>query len=283
MTNSVVEAINDVGGYASSYKRSPLGRGVFAAGMNRIPPIGEIKIWEKISGDIDVATSNKYQQVLVNVNEDTRYVDLKVRAHDSGTRKNVSRDYAERTLLSINRNLVTANGARARVIELDDPVVTEGREGRYYWYAFTGKIRWTIPASKQTMLMGMDEKYQFIAALRDPVDSVAKAHDALRPEGVSRNAIRQGEWFFLPVNKAMQETLDEEAFSRPDKIHSSSLGGTTHRVQQRLTYDGKAYAVGYVIDNRKAHHEPLWLPTWHEIVRNRELVRRATSVTRYWD
>jgi hypothetical protein len=80
--------------------------------------------------------------------------------------------------------------------------------------------QWT-PDRKRHFLCGVDEQHLFAAQLPRPVSAVRAAHEVLKPPHVSsaerragEAAIRQGEWFFLPIPFDKQGRFDEELRTR---------------------------------------------------------------------
>lgn len=127
----------------------------------------------------------------------------------------------------------------------------------------TGRFR------AESFLVGMDETSNFVCRLPTYVDSVADAHEALRPLGVMPHTIRQGEWFFVPVDSPLHLTRDNRVW------YDQRLGETTHRAAEFVvTVSGKQYARGVISDTRQGRHAPVNLgkETWHEVFHNTEKI-----------
>ncbi|HJS83729.1 MAG TPA: hypothetical protein VJ742_12945 [Nitrososphaera sp.] len=149
----------------------------------------------------------------------------------------------------------------------------------------------TATGSTQAFLVGYDETQQFISALPRVVKSVERAHEILRPAGVPKDALRQGEWFFVPVtqreNTIIQQALQDGKIPYWQRLET----GSTHTtLMMQLSVNGKRdnYATLQVIDSRNERHSPLILDGWYRVVRNREVVipvtRNDTQVRRRtWD
>jgi hypothetical protein len=65
--------------------------------------------------------------------------------------------------------------------------------------------RWT--SGKARYLCGRDERHLFIARLNGGT-TVKEAHASLRPRRLPAEAIRQGEWFFVPLTPWEEQRLD---------------------------------------------------------------------------
>lgn len=145
----------------------------------------------------------------------------------------------------------------------------------------------------QKYLCGHDEFHWFVAALPDKrgITTLPEAMEALKPELVKSEQrqkrvkrkrrrgrrttayVRQGEWFFIPRPKL---DVDEDRVE-----HNGALvrgEGKPHHVQWLChTTDGKATYVR----GRVAHpdHTTLHLETWHQVLRNMEIVPKELPVT----
>lgn len=285
-TIDVVEELQRHKVVANALTKGPLGNDTFALSMTRTPPVGIIRVWQPKSETLDLAVVGdaKKRQAVISAVEPARTIrkTLKINGRQN---PGINRF---RTRF---RNSITLPGSPAIIVgEIKD--VTKPRKGEHI--ILPGQMRtWeaTISAkvakSDQHFLVGMDETYQFIAALRGKVESVDEAHEILRPK-VKSDAIRQGEWFFNPLSTKLSQELDDYVGSNPLAIKAHRMESSTHECLSSITYMGKRYASGWVVDHRASHHAPLWLDDWHEVIRNNEVVVARTStnmrrVTRYWD
>ncbi len=161
-------------------------------------------------------------------------------------------------------------------------------------------------------LCGHDERHWFVTEIRKPVSTVRDAWRALLPptmQGVSRsirtadlksrkNDIfrRQGEWFFIPVDKEFDESVihRDEPIQRNagSKAHVCEMlvreGGETvyilgrkvfkqrhyqflaavhRRRAQPMRMNARVFACGYV---RHPDHRTIHLDSWHEVLLNDE-------------
>jgi hypothetical protein len=171
------------------------------------------------------------------------------------------------------------------------------REGDFSADYGTITVQGSVRATHQNFLIGKDEKSQFISALPRKAVSVKDAHDALRPAGVSRNALRQGEWFFVPATQAEKRAIKAAVESRglrppvvladrwqqPRHDVGALESESSHHAPAQINLNNRVYAVGVVYDDRKGHHGSLILPDWHRVIRNREVVVLAGGNSARWD
>jgi len=160
-------------------------------------------------------------------------------------------------------------------------------------------------SDKNKFLLGRDERHWFAAAVPgDGVHDVRTAIASLRPVEVEgRQAIRQGEWFFVPAPKVHEdarviyrnEPLSRGGGSKPHIceelirhagvtvwVSSSHWKGITEREYQRLietsprarrmswrsmVRDAQVYVRG---DIRHCDHKTIHLYGWHRVYMNRE-------------
>lgn len=76
------------------------------------------------------------------------------------------------------------------------------------------RIRATVkaPGDVFTLLVGTDEEHMFVCRTAELATSVKHAHELLRPDGVTDEAIRIGEYFFQPLSDEEHEHLMHEFF-----------------------------------------------------------------------
>jgi len=168
---------------------------------------------------------------------------------------------------------------------------------------------------KHKFLLGRDERHWFAAAVPgDSVRDVRTAIDSLRPTEIERcEAIRQGEWFFVPesgMNDKDGVILRNEPLSRGrrSKPHVCAemirRGGQTVMVSRqyptgiglvkyqnliscnpglrwpgwrRMVHDAEVYVRGEV---RHPDHKTIHLGCWHRVFMNREpLAKHALHIT----
>lgn len=292
---------------ARDYKRAPAGKDNFIVGIDRRKPLGEILTWQGAS-EFDLKLSKKHRQAVINVEEVTRSFDSNIEYNAAEFELTRNGNLKKATLANMVQR--TQNRAKSRpqgLFEIDFPraprvtvhadrvrLLDQTPKTLRQYPGMAGSKRViipvtaTVPSSRQSLLVGMDESFHFVAALPEKyVNSVADAHELLRPERAEqkRNVLRQGEWFFIPVRddglKAdLEELVAKGRLFSPAPLETNS----THWASILRIEDGRRFAAGYVTDRRAGHHQPVWLGDWHEIVRNNEVrVRRSAPPRRYWD
>ena len=153
-------------------------------------------------------------------------------------------------------------------------------------------VQRTTPGGHRHLLCGMDEQHYFIAQLPERVTTVRDAHEALANPEASRQAqralgkaIRQGEWFFLPLTTAEAQAV--EALARGGALVSRHVAvtdgaekfrrGRPHLVDELLRV--REAAKGSVLVNgsvfvrgrvRHPDHRVAELLQWHRVFGNRE-------------
>ena len=139
----------------------------------------------------------------------------------------------------------------------------------------TVELTHVVPASIQNFLVGQDEKHLFISMLPRECSSVEDAHKALRPPGLKRTALRQGEFFFEPTQRSFKNfhfgafDLKESVRNREHWwIDQYDINSSTHLVAAMAEADGSLFVRGPVTNER---HAPLWLDSWYKVVPNLEL------------
>jgi hypothetical protein len=101
---------------------------------------------------------------------------------------------------------------------------------------------------KKYYICAMDEGSYFISLLPRKVTSITKAFQALKPYEVIKaekagvKVIRQGEFFFIPVNKVIKE----KEFSKQAALPATAESSNQHVCKRLVKIDGKYYAKGRV-------------------------------------
>jgi hypothetical protein len=171
---------------------------------------------------------------------------------------------------------------------------------------------------KNKFLLGHDERHWFAAAVPgDSVRDVRTAIDSLRPHGArAENAIRQGEWFFVPAPRFRlvggvihrNEPLSRGAGSKPHMCEELvRTGGQTVMVcpayptgipegmynqlietnqetrawnWRRMVRDAEVHARGHV---RHRDHKTIFLDGWHRVHMNREAAAKHARQIAFLD
>ena len=147
--------------------------------------------------------------------------------------------------------------------------------------------RFTDPR-KRHFLCGMDEQHCFIAQLPQPVSSVSRAHDVLKPskyEALSRRAqrqsVRQGEFFFAPLKA--DELKRFAQLGQHARVHQSTgiatAAGWARAGRQHIaSFVWPVDPVNAVVLVRGHVHHPdhktLHFPEWVRVLQNREAYER---------
>src|SRR5690606_31167916 len=107
--------------------------------------------------------------------------------------------------------------------------------------------------------------------------------DVLRPEGVTDATLRQGEFFFVPVNKEealMLATIDRTHIYVKNSIdyydekdHIGDVVAFDHKIET-------TYVIGAVTNPR---HDDVYLHGWHRVVVNNELPMPENLEGAIWD
>jgi hypothetical protein len=136
-------------------------------------------------------------------------------------------------------------------------------------------------------LCGRDEQHGFIAQLPEAAGTVAEAHQALRPQGLTQlegvahqRARRQGEFFFIPLPA---EELARLLALAPGRSPARQAGiaqaahwqrrGRPHVADEVLALPSRDAAGDVVLVRgyvRHPDHRPVHLPEWTRVLGNRE-------------
>ncbi len=147
--------------------------------------------------------------------------------------------------------------------------------------------RFTDPR-KRHFLCGMDEQHCFIAQLPQPVSSVSRAHDVLKPSGyealsrrAQHQAVRQGEFFFAPIS------ADEQKRFAQLGLHVRVECNVGIAAAARWTRVGRPHVASevWLVDSvndvvlvrghvRHPDHKTLHFPDWVRVLQNRESIDR---------
>lgn len=293
-TSKTVTALKAAGIAARDYSR-PVPGGAFLISVDRKKEAGEILLNE---GNAKIAcyVDPKFRQAVLHVLERDRKITRTVTSKHYG-REKPSRSWATDELRACFPVRVQGDvdwqyeDVRIEKSSVDDYDYSLRRKVKTFSYwKISGKVTAVIESrDKHDFLVGMDETAHFIAALPQPVKSVAEAHEVLKPREAEERAearqinrrakpLRQGEWFFRPVSASLQRKLTEYVKLNPGQVSARRLEfESSHVAKQcvrlhRLTggIPAGTYAIGLILDRRAGHHEPLLLDRWHRVDRNRE-------------
>lgn len=127
-----------------------------------------------------------------------------------------------------------------------------------------------IREGKFSYICGMDEETYFVTKLSKNATTINKAFESLKPKAVQQwekkngtQAIRQGEWFFLPTE------LTKVKGMRRKGLPLWKSGGNKHMVDKYVVESGVNYVKGNVTHT---DHEPTHLgDVIHEAIMNTQL------------
>jgi hypothetical protein len=153
--------------------------------------------------------------------------------------------------------------------------------------------RWT--SGKSRYLCGMDERHLFIARLAGGT-TVRDAHDSLRPRRLPSKAVRQGEWFFVPLTPWEAGRLEAMIAARRAVVLAKepiAAGGNPHTADElarlpapRWTSDqssrGPAVAIFVRGAVRHPEHKTVRFRSWVSVVRNAEPAQSGPVRNVFW-
>lgn len=151
-----------------------------------------------------------------------------------------------------------------------------------------------IPKTELNILLGKDDNAHFVCAIPKKVNSVKEARRSLRPDNVPPGSKRQGEFFFVPVNMNENDINNIVQFKNASfcsDIHRALEKFSTHTAQEIILFNKtsrfykKMIVKGKIKDRRKGRHHTLMLNSWHQVIRNKEIVIpfEEQLKNRYWD
>lgn len=133
-------------------------------------------------------------------------------------------------------------------------------------------------------LSGVDEsgtnawRSYFLAELPYKVSSVEEAYNALKPEEVKQaerlglEVKRQGEWFFIPVDKEINIKLNKEKnVSRSALLPNRDRNRRLMHLATRLFTDNKKMYAKGTVRHLEKQHRMLTLPSWYEVYENTQI------------
>jgi hypothetical protein len=305
----IVKTMRKAGINIQSYKRSPTSGSEFVIAGNGLST--KLYLWATDKVVAEVYPDRQQKQAVLYIEEPARKVNLGPRVYYTElkfseettakdlakTLEKVTRKHVTRTAQSLfpgtNFTVDFNNSSTILSFETQANRLIKGPKSKNTYQRVRIEYSCTanLEATKLTLLVGVDETAHFICALPKKVKSVKAAHEALRPKGVPRNALRQGEWFFVPVTKKERKAIEEHILKDPYRVGRGSLESfSSHEASAIVFLDrNKKNEVRYVnisvYDARPNRHKAILLNDWHKIVRNNEISvpNTAQRNTRYWD
>lgn len=280
---SVMDKLKSIGISLKPYRRGPIGKQSFAMDLDG----KHLRIWEG-EATISISTNKRKKQAVLTVHEKPRKISSTVNL-STWSPKFVKQwcDVADDEVKNIIEDTYTTSQIR-QTVALQVPnsrmkvIKVQKQEGTSYQAKVT--VEFSAPSTTTSFLVGFDTHATrpFISQLRNVVGTVQEAHNELLPrQSLAVGHKRQGEWFFNPVGKTLATQLTKNITKGIEgPIDGRGWATTTHRGFY-LRHNKKRYVIGMISDTRKGRHPPLFLPAWHEIVRNNEVV--ATTNNQRWD
>lgn len=287
-----VDKLHQAGIKAADYKRLPPGhpQAVFLATILPDKGPGTILIHEG-NARIHVAPDAKQTQALVTVSEQARRIDRSVVIVETD-RKRLRNKHLVPTQAQIRERVRLETPAGVFWRQLGLWRTERAEDGKSA--TISGGVRAHIPASVVNLLMGMDESHNFIAGVPGTPRTVRQAQEQLatvpgEDSQELRRAIRQGEWYFMPLDTTTNLLLPRLF----DETHSNyRLEGGWHEVAEagiaNVRQVAHVFARGRVRDRRQGHHADVRLRGWHRVIRNNEMrtipaIGAGPQRTRSWD
>lgn len=282
-TDNLVKSLQKLGIKSAAYKRPPVNRDVFAISIQPKGHEGLVTINQGLA-DIEIFGDKRRRQAAITVKEkgrkvtrpvkydfpigeerpdDAKVKDMLIRRFPVGMPGNAHWTYKDTKLAAVQ----PVKGALSVV-------------GRPYWRVTAIVTARVLTRTVNHFLIGMDEKHYFISPLPKAAKSVDGAHRILRPPGLSKHAVRQGEWFFDPVGAQTERLLNGIVYRDAQRVHEVELKNSTHVAKSAVTIKNRLFARGYIVDSRSGHHDALFLKTWHGVVRNKEIAIKAGADAR---
>lgn len=284
-----VQALTKVGITAEDYVKGPSGKDAFMISIQPYENIGKIRLHEG-NAKIDIFTDKEHRQAVLNVKERPRKFIRRVTYNDHYSKTKPTLEQAQSKLRSHFPVGLSNTGViwTYKNVIIEDIKTNETRynpiteqtektgERVHRLYKINGIVTASIrQRSRMTFLIGVDEKHHFICALPKQAESVEDAHKILRPAGVSVDAPRQGEWFFVPASQRLEGRLNRIATTEPKRLKNGGLEVmSSHIAMQMITVDKVKYVNGFIYDKRSARHTGIFLPSWHRVIRNNEITPR---------
>lgn len=223
--------------------------------------------------------SKKFRQVLLNVKEKARSLTKTVTSYTTPydkldliaefpivfneTNGDVKWDVSDVRALDGDKKVLVADW-----IEYDHG---ESSGSVDHWEA---EVTAHVPASDSYFMIGFDEKHMFVCMLPRRAKTLKEAKVMLMPKEIRRkkNVVRQGEFFFVPVNpkelKAINAIVVSQDNGDGEYAFKADIGGTDHTATELVTdHSMNEFANGLVYNDRHRTH----LNGWHKVYRNTEI------------
>lgn len=280
---SVMDKLKSIGISLKPYRRGPIGKPNFAMDIDG----KHLRIWEG-EATLSISTNKRKRQAVLTVHEKPRKISSMIIV--SVYLKTCCEQWSDVTDESIKGfvdSIYTTRQIRERVaLQIPNSRMRITKVQKAGTNSAKVTVEFSAPSTTTSFLVGFDTNATrpFISQLRNVVGTVQEAHNELLPkQPLAVGHKRQGEWFFNPVSETLSTQLTKNitrAVNGPIDGKTSWNAPTTHNGLY-LYHNKKRYAIGMIRDSRKERHLPLFLPVWHEIIRNNEVV--SFSSKQRWD
>lgn len=282
-TKNAVEQLQEAGIKVRPYKRPPVDKGIFAISITEDTTNRGTILLNQGRAKIKVATDKSREQAVLTVDEPRRIIKRHIKI-------NAGRHFNAPSLSACRHAFVHAFPVimpRGTKWDISNFKFTKFKNAAEqlggtiyapYWEAEADVTARVGKATAMHFLVGMDETHNFISPLPRRANSVKEAHEMLRPKEIKAKTLRQGEWFFKPCGEITKKRI-EKAISEDPRILGNRVLElhSAHSARSAVQLNKKTYARGYIIDRRPGRHKPLFLPDWHEVVRNKEANDRFSA------
>lgn len=282
----LVAALDACGIPTTSYKRGPVADEFF--GITLDEKRANLRVWMGQGEVSGLVTDPELKQAVFTIREPARQITRTVQYHLGWA--------GEGSLDEIGR------AKRVFPLSMPGTVTWSLSNSRHYeqptgsWPTANRRAELTATIAEETIahfFVGHDENACFISMLPRGARSPKNAHNILRPEGVTKKAVRQGEWFFEPVDdkRNAQLTLSlmtganatYEGWRHMVELESRSNHVASHMNRRAYAPDAPTFVIGPIFD-RDRRHTPLFLDRFHQVFRNTEVIPDGATInSRNWD
>ena len=264
--------------------------------MENSPGRTKLYIKQPKNAEVSVKGNKSKKQAVLHFREDAQTLkeNIVLISYDRDYLEQENRNNLEKDIED-NRTFIPDSFFRVLKIKKKAP---DPQWRSYDMYDVTIEV--SAPERNNYFLVGFDEKHTFICQLPHKAYSVGAAHAILRPENISDNAVRVGEWFFDPVDdKEAKKVLSlhdirsygakyngewaypthdlKDLVDQPDMMEDSILSDN-HTATHVYYLDNNVYVSG-LIEDKQQRHEDVLLNGVHRVVKNRELITDSEK----WD
>lgn len=131
----------------------------------------------------------------------------------------------------------------------------------------------SVPTHTRHFLIGYDDIKLFISELKSEASSVEHAHKLLRPKGVPADALRHGEFFFVPAtHEEILSICQDTSTELQNSVPLDEADDSGHYAECLIfAQSGDDFAIGKISHDVRNRHKDLMLSTFHKVVPNNEV------------